>query len=232
LPAPSAFVAASATAAPLDTLAPSRASVTTARTAPVELTLRSPARGSLLASSTTESTQALTFAAFTVGLPSSPSTVGMLIQDALRAFDAACTSSPSSTLTGVATRPLARAATASASCVVTVGTASTKVTVVAVDERSRAAAATTSWKVAFDTVWPDTAGTTTNDFLLGASSTRASLPALPTVRTSSDTTAAVVAWSVLGTAWTSREDTSDVAYDDQDSLAANTAPTVASTSTV
>ncbi len=77
------------------------------------------------------------------------------------------------------------------------------------DDRSCPAAVTTSWKLAVVTDLPGTAGTTTNDFLSGASTTRASLPALPAVATRSATTLSVFAGSVRSTASTSREETSE-----------------------
>ena len=114
----------------------------------------------------------------------------------------------------------------------TAGSVSTNCTSAVADDSSRAAATTTSWKLAVTTLWPTTAGVTTNDRLSSASRTLASVPFLPSWPTRPATTWSVVAESVRTTASTSRSETSEVAYDDQDSLAANTAATVASTSTV
>ncbi len=146
-------------------------------------------------------------------------------------FEALCSSSPSDTHTLRATKALACSATSSAAAVDTAGTVSTNRTVAVVDARSRAASATTSWKLSRTTVWPTTAGTTTKDFLSAASFTLASRPALSARPTSPVTTSAVLAGSVSTTASMPRGATSDFAYDDQVSLATNTASTVASTST-
>ena len=146
--------------------------------------------------------------------------------------EALCWSSPSDTETLRATRAFAARAARSASAVVMVGAASTNVTVAVVGARSRAEVAMTSWKLSGATRCPSTAATATNDFLSDASFTPASRPARSVCSTSSVATAAVLAGSVVTTASTSREETSEVAKDDQDSLAENTASTVASTSTV
>ncbi len=169
--------------------------------------------------------------ALRVGLPSTPSVVGMLTQEALSFVEALCSSSPSDTHTLRATRALAWSATFSAAAVVTTGTASTNFTVAVAEDRSRAASATTSWKLSGAMVWPTTAGVTTKDFLSAASFTLASRPALSAWPTRPATTVAVWAGSVSTTASTPRGATSDFAYDDQVLLATNTASTVASTST-
>ncbi len=102
-------------------------------------------------------------------------------------------------------------ATCWAAAVVTPGTVSTNSTVVATDDRSRAAVATTSWKLVGSMVWPVTAGLTTNDFLFLASTTLASLPTFPACVTISATTASTASVSAFTTARTSREETSEVA---------------------
>ena len=173
--------------------------------------MRTPSRGVTLASLATLSTQACTLATWRVGVPRVPSVVGMLTHDALSLRDAEWSSSPSDTLTLRATSALAWSATFSASAVVTAGTVSTYSSVAVVDDRSRAAAATTSWKLSGETVLPVTAGTTTNDCLSDASFTPAARPALPTWPTRSATSASVAAVSVRTTASTSREETSDLA---------------------
>ena len=131
--------------------------------------MRTPARGSTFADVATFATQALTFATSREGLPRVPSVVGMVTHDALSFREALCLSSPSDTETLRSTRAFAARAACSASAVVTVGSASTKVTVAVVEARSRAEVATTSWKLSGATRSPSTAATATNDFLSGAS---------------------------------------------------------------
>ncbi len=224
----------SATSSSWDTNRPSRACLTTESTRPVDETLRSPSVGATFASLASESTQACTLAALTFGVPSSPSVDAIFTQDAFRTLDAVWSLAPSETVTVRATIALASSATAWASAVVTGGSVSTNCTVAVVDvaARVRRFSATASRRLVMTTVWPITAGVTTNDFLFFARRTLASMPTLPACSTSSSATSSRLVVSVVRTMSTSRGDTRDVAYDDQDSLAANTASTVASTSRV
>ena len=130
------------------------------------------------------------------------------------------------------TRAFAARAACSASAVVTVGSASTKVTVAV----RRGEVARRGGHDVLEALGrhplPLDGGDGHERLLVRGELTAASLPARSVCSTSSVATAAVLAGSVVTTASTSREETSEVAKDDQDSLAENTASTVASTSTV
>ena len=174
-------------------MAPSRASVTTASTLPDWLTLRTPSRGVTLASLASSSTQACTLSALSGRAAEHPVGGGDAHPGGLE-LPGGLVRRPRRRRpdTVRATRALAWSATSSAAAVVTTGTASTNFTVAVAEVRSRAASATTSWKLSGAMVWPTTAGVTTKDFLSAASFTLASRPALSAWPTRPATTVAVL----------------------------------------
>ncbi len=137
-------------------------------------------------------------------MPGTPSVAGIVTHEAFLAAEAAWSAAPSETTTRRLIIALAVSASVRASAVVNSGSASTSSTSAVVDLNSRAARSTSSRRAAITTVWPITAGTTTNDLLSFARVTRAGAPTFPASSTSASATCCRAVGSACSTAETSR----------------------------